>query len=88
MTSAFILSRRTLAVWVFKTSFAIRARKKDTSPPVASPGLVSVPASCKVSATAFKAAWGTGVVAAAASVDQQRGAITALEDEMVLDRLR
>ena len=47
---------------------AIRARRTTTSPPVASPGLAAVLASCKVSATALIAACGTGLAAAARAV--------------------
>ena len=66
--SAFIFSSRTLAVRAFKTSFAIRARRKKSSPPLASPEPRSVPAPRSVSASARIAACGTGLVAAARAV--------------------
>ena len=45
ITSAFNISIRVLAVWTFKTSFAIRVRRKDNSLPVAFDPPAKVPAS-------------------------------------------
>ncbi len=57
-----------LPVWAFRTSFAIRARRNEMSPPPVSPCL-SPPTSRSVSGTASMAACGTGFVAVARVVE-------------------